>query len=51
MQYALFFVCVQKNISFYFQSAIFEEVDLTDLSIAECSIKNVNHSFQVRGFD
>ncbi|GFS76245.1 diacylglycerol kinase delta [Trichonephila clavipes] len=29
------------------QSGIFEEVDLTDLSIAECSIKNVNHSFEV----
>ncbi|XP_054724855.1 diacylglycerol kinase eta-like [Uloborus diversus] len=29
------------------KSVIFEEVDLTDLSIAECSIKNVNHSFQV----
>ncbi|GBM29824.1 Diacylglycerol kinase delta [Araneus ventricosus] len=29
------------------KSAIFEEVDLTDLSIAECSIKNVNHSFEV----
>ncbi|GIY85956.1 hypothetical protein CDAR_559931 [Caerostris darwini] len=29
------------------KSGIFEEVDLTDLSIAECSIKNVNHSFEV----
>ncbi|XP_015906416.1 diacylglycerol kinase delta isoform X2 [Parasteatoda tepidariorum] len=29
------------------KSAIFEEVDLSDLSIAECSIKNVNHSFKV----
>ncbi|XP_076311305.1 diacylglycerol kinase delta-like isoform X2 [Tachypleus tridentatus] len=29
------------------KSVIFEEVDLTDLSIAECSTKNVNHSFQL----
>ncbi|XP_067143184.1 diacylglycerol kinase delta isoform X2 [Centruroides vittatus] len=29
------------------KSVIFEEIDLTDLSIAECSTKNVNHSFQL----
>nr|CAD7596741.1 unnamed protein product [Timema genevievae] len=28
-------------------AVIFDEIDLTDLSFAECSIKNVNHSFQV----
>nr|CAD7428921.1 unnamed protein product [Timema monikensis] len=28
------------------QAVIFDEIDLTDLSFAECSIKNVNHSFQ-----
>jgi hypothetical protein len=29
------------------QAVIFDEIDLSDLSFAECSIKNVNHSFQV----
>lgn len=29
------------------QSVIFDEIDLTDLSVAECSTKNENHSFQV----
>ncbi|XP_069681666.1 diacylglycerol kinase eta isoform X7 [Periplaneta americana] len=29
------------------KAVIFDEIDLTDLSFAECSIKNVNHSFQV----
>ncbi|KAM7301569.1 putative diacylglycerol kinase [Ixodes scapularis] len=29
------------------QSVIFEEIDLTELSVAECSTKNANHSFQV----
>ncbi|PSN40119.1 hypothetical protein C0J52_19377 [Blattella germanica] len=29
------------------QAVIFDEIDLTDLTFAECSIKNVNHSFQV----
>nr|CAD7194552.1 unnamed protein product [Timema douglasi] len=28
------------------RAVIFDEIDLTDLSFAECSIKNVNHSFQ-----
>lgn len=32
---------------FYFQSVIFDEIQLLDVSIAECSVKNVNHSFQV----
>ncbi|CAI9736844.1 diacylglycerol kinase delta-like isoform X2 [Octopus vulgaris] len=27
--------------------AIFDEIDLSDLSVAECSTKNINHSFQV----
>ncbi|KAJ9585833.1 hypothetical protein L9F63_020535, partial [Diploptera punctata] len=31
----------------YYSAVIFDEIDLTDLSFAECSIKNVNHSFQV----
>ena len=37
------------NISILFQSVIFDEIDLTDCStcIAECSVKNVNSSFQV----
>ncbi|KAK3094795.1 hypothetical protein FSP39_006352 [Pinctada imbricata] len=26
---------------------IFDEIELTDLSVAECSTKNINHSFQV----
>ena len=30
------------------QAVIFDEIDLIDLSFAECSIKNVNHCFQVR---
>uniref|UniRef100_K1QXV0 diacylglycerol kinase (ATP) n=1 Tax=Magallana gigas TaxID=29159 RepID=K1QXV0_MAGGI len=30
-----------------FQSVIFDEIELTDLSVAECSTKNINHSFQV----
>ncbi|GLH04443.1 Diacylglycerol kinase [Gryllus bimaculatus] len=30
-----------------FRAAIFDEIDLTDLSFAEGSIKNANHSFQV----
>jgi hypothetical protein len=30
------------------QAVIFDEIDLSDLSFAECSIKNVNHCFQVR---
>lgn len=34
------FVCVQ--------SIIFDEVDLTDASVAESSTKNVNNSFTVR---
>nr|CAD7256226.1 unnamed protein product [Timema shepardi] len=29
------------------KAVIFDEIDLTDLSFAECSIKNVNHSFQI----
>ncbi|XP_023710920.1 diacylglycerol kinase eta isoform X3 [Cryptotermes secundus] len=29
------------------EAVIFDEIDLSDLSFAECSIKNVNHSFQV----
>nr|CAD7405484.1 unnamed protein product [Timema cristinae] len=29
------------------KAVIFDEIDLTDLSFAECSIKNVNHSFQL----
>ncbi|XP_062576598.1 diacylglycerol kinase delta-like [Saccostrea cucullata] len=29
------------------KSAIFDEIELTDLSVAECSTKNINHSFQV----
>ncbi|XP_045624298.2 diacylglycerol kinase delta isoform X2 [Procambarus clarkii] len=28
------------------KSVIFDEIHLTDLSVAECSTKNVNHSFQ-----
>ena len=34
----------------YFQSVIFDEIELTDLSVAECSTKNINHSFQVSAF-
>ena len=30
-----------------FQDAVFNEIELTDLTLAECSIKNANHSFQV----
>ncbi|XP_025833653.1 diacylglycerol kinase eta-like [Agrilus planipennis] len=29
------------------KAVIFDEIDLTDLCLAECSIKNVNHSFQI----
>lgn len=29
------------------QAVIFDEIELTDLCLAECSTKNVNHSFQV----
>ncbi|CAN7996198.1 unnamed protein product [Ixodes hexagonus] len=29
------------------KSVIFEEIDLTELSVAECSTKNANHSFQI----
>ncbi|XP_024942630.1 diacylglycerol kinase eta isoform X4 [Cephus cinctus] len=29
------------------KAAIFDEIELIDLTFAECSIKNVNHSFQV----
>ncbi|XP_056006352.1 diacylglycerol kinase delta-like isoform X9 [Ostrea edulis] len=29
------------------KSVIFDEIELTDLSVAECSTKNINHSFQV----
>ncbi|XP_063242323.1 diacylglycerol kinase eta isoform X2 [Bacillus rossius redtenbacheri] len=29
------------------KAVIFDEISLTDLSFAECSIKNVNHSFQL----
>ncbi|KAG1674774.1 Diacylglycerol kinase eta [Nymphon striatum] len=29
------------------EAVIFDEVDLTDISIAECSTKNVNHSFHI----
>lgn len=31
----------------FFQSIIFDEVDLTDASVAESSTKNVNNSFTV----
>lgn len=34
--------------SFSLQSDIFDEIELSNLCYAECSIKNVNHSFQVR---
>ena len=34
--------------SLQIQSVIFDEISLPDLSVAECSIKNANHSFQVR---
>ena len=30
-----------------FQSMVFDEIDLTNLSVAERSTKNINHSFQV----
>jgi hypothetical protein len=30
------------------QAVIFDEIDLSDVSFAECSVKNANHSFQVR---
>ncbi|KAK0087488.1 hypothetical protein PV325_000929 [Microctonus aethiopoides] len=30
-----------------FLDAIFDEIELTDLTLAECSTKNANHSFQV----
>ncbi|XP_059151965.1 diacylglycerol kinase delta-like [Physella acuta] len=29
------------------KSAIFNEIDITNLSVAECSTRNINHSFQV----
>nr|XP_046483245.1 diacylglycerol kinase eta isoform X1 [Neodiprion pinetum]XP_046483246.1 diacylglycerol kinase eta isoform X1 [Neodiprion pinetum] len=29
------------------EAGIFDEIELTDLTFAECSIKNANHSFQV----
>ncbi|XP_050417388.1 diacylglycerol kinase delta isoform X2 [Patella vulgata] len=29
------------------KSLVFDEIDLTNLSVAECSTKNINHSFQV----
>lgn len=32
---------------FFKQSVIFDEIGLPDLSVAECSTKNANHSFQV----
>jgi len=37
-----------KNSPFVLQAVIFDEIELIDLSFAECSIKNVNHCFQVR---
>lgn len=37
-----------NNSPFVLQAVIFDEIDLIDLSFAECSIKNVNHCFQVR---
>lgn len=32
----------------FLQSVIFDEINLPDLSVAECSTKNANHSFQVK---
>ncbi|KAL5005462.1 hypothetical protein ScPMuIL_018918 [Solemya velum] len=29
------------------KSVVYDEIELTDLSVAECSTKNINHSFQV----
>ncbi|KAK6963078.1 diacylglycerol kinase delta-like isoform X11, partial [Biomphalaria glabrata] len=29
-------------------SALFNEIDISNLSVAECSTRNINHSFQVR---
>ena len=40
--FRLFFLCCCR------QSVIFDEIGLTELSVAECSTKNANHSFQVR---
>ena len=45
----LFLDCVVTSFHFFslLQSVIFDEIALPDLSVAECSTKNVNHSFQV----
>ena len=37
-----------NNSPFGLQAVIFEEIDLIEHSFAECSIKKVNHCFQVR---
>lgn len=43
---------IRLNVGYWFlmicfQSIIFDEVDLTDASVAESSTKNVNNSFTV----
>jgi hypothetical protein len=42
-----FFFFFFNNSLYILQAVIFDEIDLIDLSCAECSIKNVNHCFQV----
>ena len=39
---------LSSSFSLSTQSVIFDEISLPDLSVAECSTKNANHSFQVR---
>lgn len=41
-------LCALVPVFVSFQSIIFDEVDLTDASVAESSTKNVNNSFTVR---
>lgn len=43
----IFIVWMTLTYVFLLQSIIFDEIELTDLSVAECSTKNINHSFQV----
>lgn len=42
--YLNFFTKTKKTL---FQSEVFDEIDISNACTAECSIKNVNHSFQV----
>lgn len=47
VNFLLHFLLQNYNFFFFFKSLIFDEVDLSDASVAETSTKNINNSFTV----